>query len=91
MSVLDTPTFLYGLRLGEEIEVEIEEGKTLIIKLVSIGEPTQDGNRVIYFELNGQPREVIIQDMNIEVSHLSKQKADQQMKIISVQQCLERY
>ncbi|MDI2589510.1 pyruvate carboxylase [Psychrobacillus sp. NEAU-3TGS] len=76
VSVLDTPTFLYGLRLGEEIEVEIEVGKTLIIKMVSIGEPTQDGNRVIYFELNGQPREIIIQDMNIEVSHLSKQKAD---------------
>ncbi|GGA17267.1 pyruvate carboxylase [Psychrobacillus lasiicapitis] len=76
VSVLDTPAFLYGLRLGEEIEVEIEVGKTLIIKLVSIGEPTQDGNRVIYFELNGQPREIIIQDMNIEVSHLAKQKAD---------------
>ena len=76
VSVLDTPTFLYGLRLGEEIEVEIEVGKTLIIKLVSISEPTHDGNRIIYFELNGQPREISIQDMNVEVSHLSKPKAD---------------
>ncbi|WP_313891412.1 pyruvate carboxylase [Psychrobacillus sp.] len=76
VSVLDTLTFLYGLRLGEEIEVEIEVGKTLIIKLVSISEPTHDGNRVIYFELNGQPREISIQDMNVEVSHLSKPKAD---------------
>ena len=41
ISVLDTPTFLYGMRLGEEIEVEIEKGKTLIVKLVSIGEPQQ--------------------------------------------------
>ena len=47
------------MRLGEEIEVEIEKGKTLIIKLVSISEPTHDGTRIIYFELNGQPREVI--------------------------------
>lgn len=76
VSVLDTPTFLYGLRLGEEIEVEIEVGKTLIIKLVSISEPTHDGNRIIYFELNGQPREISIQDMNVEVSHLAKPKAD---------------
>ncbi len=76
VSVLDTPTFLYGMRLGEEIEVEIEVGKTLIIKLVSISEPTHDGNRILYFELNGQPREVSIQDMNVEVSHLSKPKAD---------------
>ena len=39
VSVLDTPTFFYGMRLGEEIDVEIEQGKTLMVKLVSIGEP----------------------------------------------------
>ncbi len=44
VSVLDTPTFLYGMRLGEEIELEIEKGKTLIIKLVSIGQPQADGH-----------------------------------------------
>ena len=41
ISNLDTPTFLYGMRLGEEIEVEIEKGKTLIVKFISIGEPQQ--------------------------------------------------
>ena len=54
ISVLDTLSFLYGLKLGEEIEVEIEKGKVLIIKLVSIGELQHDGTRVLYFELNGQ-------------------------------------
>ncbi|MEC3421650.1 pyruvate carboxylase, partial [Bacillus cereus] len=44
VSVLDTPTFFYGMRLGEEIDVEIEQGKTLMVKLVSIGEPQPDGN-----------------------------------------------
>ncbi|MCU6339723.1 hypothetical protein KW823_24720, partial [Enterobacter quasiroggenkampii] len=43
MSALDTHTFLYGLRLGEEIDVEIEQGKTLIVKLVSEGEAQKDG------------------------------------------------
>ncbi|MFX3674233.1 MAG: pyruvate carboxylase [Paenisporosarcina sp.] len=76
VSVLDTPTFLYGMRLGEEIEVEIEKGKTLIVKMVSISEPQSDGNRVIYFELNGQPREVIIQDLTIESSSDQVIKAD---------------
>lgn len=76
VSVLDTLTFLYGLRLGEEIEVEIEKGKTLIIKLVSIGEPQHDGTRVLYFELNGQPREIVIQDMTVEVAGERKPKAD---------------
>lgn len=76
VSVLDTPTFLHGLRLGEEIEVTIEKGKTLIIKLVSIGEPQHDGTRVIYFELNGQPREIVVQDLNVEVSGEKKPKAN---------------
>ncbi|WP_342580661.1 pyruvate carboxylase [Ureibacillus sp. FSL W7-1570] len=76
ISVLDTPTFLYGLRLGEEIEVEIEKGKTLIIKLVSIGEPQHDGTRVIYFEINGQPREIVVQDMTVEATGNKAVKAD---------------
>lgn len=76
ISVLDTPTFLYGLKLGEEVEVEIEKGKTLIIKLVSIGEPQHDGTRVIYFELNGQSRELVIQDMTVEVDGSLALKAD---------------
>lgn len=76
VSVLDTPTFLYGMRLGEEIEVEIETGKTLIVKLVSIGQAQADGTRVVYFELNGQPREVIIKDESIKTAVASKVKAD---------------
>ena len=74
VSVLDTPTYFYGMRLGEEIEVEIEKGKTLFIKLVSISEPRSDGTRVIYFELNGQSREIIIKDKSItsEVAELPK-------------------
>jgi pyruvate carboxylase len=76
ISVLDTPTFLYGMRLGEEVEVEIETGKTLIVKLVSIGHPQADGMRVVYFELNGQPREVFIKDESIKSTVLAKLKAD---------------
>ncbi|GEK31185.1 pyruvate carboxylase [Kurthia zopfii] len=76
VSVLDTPTFLHGMMLGEEVEVTIEKGKTLIIKLVSIGEPQHDGTRVIYFELNGQPREISIQDLTVEVTGEKKPKAD---------------
>ncbi|WP_223595939.1 pyruvate carboxylase [Neobacillus bataviensis] len=76
ISVLDTPTFLYGMRLGEEIEVEIETGKTLIVKLVSIGQAQADGTRIVYFELNGQSREVVIKDESIKATVLSRLKAD---------------
>ncbi|MGR3763720.1 pyruvate carboxylase [Rossellomorea sp. NS-SX7] len=76
ISVLDTPTFLFGMRLGEEIEVEIETGKTLIVKLVSIGQAQADGTRIVYFELNGQPREIVIKDENIKSTVASKRKVD---------------
>lgn len=76
VSVLNTPTFFYGLRLGEEVSVEIERGKTLIIKLISIGEVQSDGTRPIYFELNGQPREVAVNDEEAQKFLETKEKAD---------------
>ncbi|MBZ5751303.1 pyruvate carboxylase [Metabacillus rhizolycopersici] len=76
ISVLDTPTFLYGMRLGEENEIEIEKGKTLMVKLVSIGQAQPDGTRTMYFELNGQSREVTITDESIKTTAISRLKAD---------------
>jgi pyruvate carboxylase len=61
-SVLPTPTFFHGLSPGEEVAVEIEPGKTLIIKFLTVGDPHPDGTRLVFFELNGQPREVLVQD-----------------------------
>ncbi|MFG6115691.1 pyruvate carboxylase [Halobacillus sp. MO56] len=76
VSVLDTPTFFYGMRLGEEIELDIEQGKTLIVKLISIGEPQVDGTRTVFFELNGQPREVVVKDENVKATVQARPKAD---------------
>lgn len=78
VSVLDTPTYFYGMRLGEEIEVEIEKGKRLFIKLVSISEPRSDATRVIYFELNGQSREIVIKDRGIKSLIAELPKADKE-------------
>jgi len=65
VSVLPTPSFYYGLRIGEEISVSIEEGKTLVVKLASVGEPDKDGRRTVTYELNGQSREAYISDKKI--------------------------
>ncbi|BAC13386.1 pyruvate carboxylase [Oceanobacillus iheyensis HTE831] len=80
ISVLDTPTFFYGMKLGEVIEVEIEKGKTLIVKLVSISEPKEDGTRVVYFDLNGQSREITIKDESIESLVAVKPQVDKNNK-----------
>jgi len=76
VSVLPTPAFFYGLKSGEEITVEIESGKSLIIKFLTISEPHPDGTRTLFFELNGQPREVNVRDRSLRVTERAHPKAD---------------
>ena len=66
LSVLPTPVFFYGMQNGEEVSVDIEPGKTLIIKFLTVGEAQPDGKRVVYFELNGQPREMLVTDRSLD-------------------------
>jgi len=54
--VLPTPTYFYGLPPGEEVLVEIEKGKTLVILAQAIGDTDENGQKKVFFELNGQPR-----------------------------------
>jgi pyruvate carboxylase len=75
-SILPTPTFFFGPEPGEEIALEIEQGKTLIVKLLAVGEPHTDGKRTVFFELNGQPREVEILDRSLASSIRETPKAD---------------
>ncbi len=75
-SVLDTPTFCYGLRMGEETRIEMEPGKTLVVKLTAVGELLDDGTRNVYFELNGQPRQVRVNDDSAKVKQTQRAKAD---------------
>jgi len=76
VSVLPTPAFFYGLKSGEEITVEIEPGKTLIIKYMTTSDPHPDGTRTLFFELNGQPREVTVRDKALRVVERAHPKAD---------------
>ncbi|MEZ6054105.1 MAG: pyruvate carboxylase [Planctomycetaceae bacterium] len=76
VSVLPTPAFLYGLESGEEIAVDIEPGKTLIIRLQTVSEPHEDGRRTVFFELNGQPREVTVLDRSLEPDAPRRPKAN---------------
>src|SRR5690606_8106564 len=75
-SVLDTRTFFYGLEIGEETRVEMEPGKTLVIKLTAVGELLNDGTRIVYFELNGQPREVRVADESATVKEVARPKVE---------------
>jgi pyruvate carboxylase len=76
VDVLPTPQFYYGMERGSEMAVELEPGKALVIKFLTIGEPHPDGTRTVFFELNGQPREVTIRDRKLQVTEQAKPKAD---------------
>ncbi len=76
VSLLPTPAFFFGPEPGEEIAVDIEPGKRLIIKFVAVGQPRADGTRAVFFELNGQPREVEIVDRSLKSSVVANVKAD---------------
>jgi pyruvate carboxylase len=75
-SVLPTPVFFFGMTPGEEISVDIEKGKTLIIRFLTVGDPHPDGNRLVFFELNGQPREVLVADRSLAAEGKVHPKAD---------------
>ncbi|MCI2788522.1 pyruvate carboxylase [Staphylococcus warneri] len=76
LSLLDTPTFLFGMRNGETVEIEIDTGKRLIIKLETISEPDENRQRTIYFSMNGQARRIYIKDENVKANVNVKPKAD---------------
>jgi pyruvate carboxylase len=77
VSVLPTLVFYYGLDRDEELAVDIERGKTLIIRLLAVGEPDEEGNRTVFFELNGQPREVKVADHALAHEVKGHRKADE--------------
>lgn len=61
-SVLPTPVYFYGLEPGDEISVDLEAGKTLVIRCQAIGETDVKGEKKVFFELNGQPRIIKVPD-----------------------------
>ena len=76
LGVLPTRQFLYGMETGQEIAVQIEPGKTLVVKFLTVGELRADGQRTVFFELNGQPREVSVRDRSQKASGPPKEMAD---------------
>jgi len=77
LSVLPTKYFLNKPEIGEEFAVELEKGKVLILKLLAIG-PLSDetGQREVFYEMNGEVRQVTIDDNKAAVENTSRPKAD---------------
>jgi pyruvate carboxylase len=76
IALVPTENFFYGMKLGEEILIELEPGKTVIIKLLSIGIPNNEGKRTVFFKVNGENRFVDILDTSLNLKLEVNTKAD---------------
>ncbi len=75
---LPTLAFFYGLQPNEEIIVEIESGKRILVKYLDKGEANEDGFCTLFFHLNGQTRAVQVRDLSIETNKVIHQKAEKE-------------
>ncbi|ABV94219.1 pyruvate carboxylase [Dinoroseobacter shibae DFL 12 = DSM 16493] len=73
---LPTRTFFYGMQPGDEIEVEIDPGKTLVVRMQTASETNEDGEVKVFFELNGQPRQVRVPNRKAAASVAKRPKAE---------------
>jgi pyruvate carboxylase len=78
VSVLPTPAFFYGPAMDEELHVDLDRGKTLIIRFLAVGDPDAEGRRTVFFELNGQPRQVKVADRSLASTVAARRKAEEQ-------------
>jgi pyruvate carboxylase len=76
VTALPTPVYLYGMQPGDEIVVEIEQGKILVISLTAIGDADQEGKVQLFFELNGQPRIITVDDRKASSTRTVRRMAD---------------
>jgi pyruvate carboxylase len=76
-STLPTPQYFYGLQPGDEIAVDIEKGKTLVILAQAIGETDDTGQVKVFFELNGQPRIVKVPNRSATAKVAARRKAEE--------------
>ena len=76
VAALPTGAFFYGMQVGDEITVDLERGKSLIIRFIAASEVADDGSRTVFFELNGQPRSVRVADRSHVATKPPTRKAD---------------
>jgi len=77
VSVLPTPVFYAGMKPGTEITVDLQRGKSIIIQLTAIGETRPDGQVEVFFELNGQPRVIVVPNRSVATTMQARRSAEE--------------
>ena len=76
LALVPTTNFFYGMKIGEETLIELEVGKTIIIKLLSISEPNEEGLRTVFFKVNGENSNLEVFDKSLNIKKAENTKID---------------
>ncbi len=76
VSKIPTKNFFYGMDIQEETIVEIAEGKRIIVKLLSVGQPNEDGMRTVFFKVNGETRNIEVHDRSLKITKVENVKVE---------------
>ena len=76
LAILPTKNFLYGMKIREEALIELEPGKTIVVKLLSVSSPNEEGIRLVFFKVNGENRYVEVKDNALDIKKEEHIKAD---------------
>lgn len=76
VTALDTPVFFQGLHVGQQTAVTVAPGRTYVVRLDTVGDPDAAGQRMLYFTVNGQKRQIMVRDDSVGHTAGSVQFAD---------------
>ncbi len=76
LTMVPTAVFFYGMESGQEISVKLDSGHTQIIRYLGVSDHHDDGMRTVFFEVNGQPRQIKVSDQTHQVTRVVQPKAD---------------
>ncbi|BAV95281.1 pyruvate carboxylase [Ichthyobacterium seriolicida] len=76
ISKLPTENFFFGMKQGDEVMFDIDKGKSVLIKLLSVGQPNESGIRIVFFRVNGQTRNIFCRDRSLNVQENKNRKVE---------------
>ncbi|MFO0688101.1 MAG: pyruvate carboxylase [Myxococcota bacterium] len=76
VTALPTTAYFHGMGLAQELHVELEPGQSVVVRLVAIGDVDAEGKRAVFFDINSQPRRIMVQDRTAGVTAEKRAKAD---------------
>ncbi|WP_296314430.1 pyruvate carboxylase [Winogradskyella sp. UBA3174] len=76
LGLIPTVNFFYGMKPSEETLIELEQGKTIIVKLLSVSIANDDGYKTVFFKVNGENRFVDVFDKSSKIVKQENKKID---------------